>query len=273
MSKVMEEDGISEEKQFHRAGKPSYTVKLKEFEGPLDLLLYLIKNSEVNIYDISISEITGQYLSYLTLLISMDLDRISEFIEMAATLIYMKSRALLPVDVEYEEEEEDPKEELIAKLLEYQKYKIASNVLENLSEESSYIPRKIPEPLLFELNEDDENWKPLSIIELVGAFAEVLNRKSADKPNSSIEIEKLEFTVEEKMEYVQRLLSDKDHFSYFEVIREDMSKIELVCTFLAILELVKQGEIFIRQHKLFGDINIVQRKMLSSSLEGRENGR
>ncbi|MBQ2125890.1 MAG: segregation/condensation protein A, partial [Spirochaetales bacterium] len=103
----------------------AYTVKLKEleFEGPLDLLLFLVKKAEIDINDISISEITSQYLSYLSLLMDMDLDNISEFIEMAATLIYIKSRSLIPVEHDYEEDEQDPRDELIQRLLEYQKYK------------------------------------------------------------------------------------------------------------------------------------------------------
>lgn len=246
---------------FTRKTSENYTVRLKEFEGPLDLLLYLIKNSEVNIYDICIREITAQYLSYMSLLITIDLENISEFIEMAATLIYIKSKTLLPVDIEYDEDDEDdPREELISKLLEYQKYKIASGVLEERSGDNNFIPRKNQEPMLFDINDGDtENWKPLSIIELVSAFAEVLNKKS-EKPYE-YEIEKLECTVEEKIIHLQKMLRENESFNYFEVVNEDMSKIELVCIFLAILELVKLGNIMIRQHKIFGDIHIVRMKM------------
>jgi hypothetical protein len=108
----------------------AYTVKLKEleFEGPLDLLLFLVKKAEIDINDISISEITSQYLSYLSLLMDMDLDNISEFIEMAATLIYIKSRSLIPVEHDYEEDEQDPRDELIQRLLEYQKYNAALQI-------------------------------------------------------------------------------------------------------------------------------------------------
>lgn len=248
---------------FNRT-RANYMVKLKEFEGPLDLLLYLIKNSEVDIYDISISEITSQYLSYMSLLISMDLDNISEFIEMAANLIYIKSKALLPVEVNYEDDgHEALREDLIVKLLEYQKYKIASVTLEEMADDSHYIPRKNSELQLFPIEEDDDsNWKPLSIIDLVGAFADVLNKKSAEpKPSVGIQIETLECSVEDKIEFISELLSDKEYFSYFEIVNENMSKVELVCTFLAVLELVKQGEIMIRQHKIFGDINIVRKQV------------
>ncbi len=237
-----------------------YKVKVGDFEGPLDLLLYLIRNSEINIYDIQIAEITRQYLEYLSLLIDMDLDNISEFIEMAATLIYIKSRTLLPVDMDFDgDEEEDLKGDLIAKLLEYQKYKIASGVLEERTDEVDILYKKNNEPLLFDTSEDEDvNWKPLSIIDLVGAFAGVLNNKT-DK-SSDYEIEKMEYSVEDKIFYLKAILDENENFNYFDVVNSSMSKTELICTFLAILELVKQGFIMIRQHKIFGDIQIVHKK-------------
>ncbi len=254
------EDYKKDESLFNR-DKSSYLVKLKEFEGPLDLLLYLIKNAEVSIYDICISEITKQYLSYMSLLISLDLENVSDFIEMAASLIYIKSKTLLPVESEYDEDDDQtPRDDLIAKLLEYQKYKIASGVLEEMSDESNYIVRKNTEPMLFDMSDDeDENWQPLSIIELVSAFAEVLNKKS--KKPVELEIEKMDFTVEDKIILLQSMLKEKESFNYFDVIHEEMSKTELVCTFLAILELVKLGFMVIRQHKIFGDIHIVRKMM------------
>lgn len=245
--------------------KTGYTVKLKEFEGPLDLLLYLVRNSEVSIYDICISEITGQYLAYMSLLITLDLENVSDFIEMAATLIYIKSKTLLPVDSEFGvEEDESPREDLIAKLLEYQKYKIASGILEERSDDTNFIVRKNSDPILFNVDDDsDENWQPLSIIELVSAFAEVLDKKN--KKPVEYEIERMDFTVEEKIIFLQGMLKEHESFNYFAVVNEDMSKVELVCTFLAILELVKLGYMMIRQHKIFGDIHIVRKNMPSDA--------
>lgn len=235
-----------------------YEVKLKEFEGPLDLLLHLIKNSEINIYDISIAEITHQYLDYLSLLVAMDLDNIADFVEMASTLILIKSKTLLPVEIDYQEDKEDPREELISKLLEYQKFKIAAGMLEERTDEVNLIPKK-NQPVLFDIDDDeDSNWKPLSIIELVGAFANVLNK--SEKIEKKIEVERLEFTVEEKIDYIFKLLEDNENFNYSEIINENMPRMELVCTFLAILEVVKKGGIYVRQHKVFGDIYIVKRK-------------
>lgn len=239
----------------------AYTVKLKEleFEGPLDLLLFLVKKAEIDINDISISEITSQYLSYLSLLMDMDLDNISEFIEMAATLIYIKSRSLIPVEHDYEEDEQDPRDELIQRLLEYQKYKIASGVLENCSDESLYIPRKGAGTSLFPIEKQEKELETLSVLDLVNAFALILKRKSEIPRKNSYEIEKLECTVEEKINFVRSMLVDKDDFRYFEIINENMSKVEIACCFLAILELVKQGEAVIQQHKIFGDIFVVKK--------------
>ena len=239
----------------------AYTVKLKEleFEGPLDLLLFLVKKAEIDINDISISEITSQYLSYLSLLMDMDLDNISEFIEMAATLIYIKSRSLIPVEHDYEEDEQDPRDELIQRLLEYQKYKIASGVLEGCSEESLYIHRKGAGINLFPVEKKEKELEMLSVLDLMSAFAEVLKRKSAMPKKTSYEIEKLECTVEEKINFVRSMLVDRKDFRYFEIVNENMSKVEIACCFLAILELVKQGEALVQQNAIFGDIFVVKK--------------
>ena len=246
----------------------AYTVKLKEleFEGPLDLLLFLVKKAEIDINAVSIAEITSQYLSYLSLIINMDLDNISEFIEMAATLIYIKSRSLLPTENEYEEDDQDPREELIQRLLEYQKYKIASGVLESYGDDNLYIPRKDAGPKLladetnsFSVKKTEKELETLSVLDLVSAFAEIMRRKSSVAKKNSYEIEKLEYTVEEKIDFVRSVLSGKNTFRYFEIINEDMSKVEIACCFLAVLELVKQGEAVIRQDALFGDIFVVKK--------------
>jgi len=243
--------------------KDKYSIKLPDFEGPLDLLLYLVRNSEINIYDIPIAEITGQYLEYLSLLIELDLDNISEFVEMAATLVLIKSKTMLPIELEFEGEREDPREELVAKLLEYQKYKIAAGILDaRMSEDIEFDRKNISEPVLFNLDKDsDKNWKPLTVIDLISAFAKVLNNKESEK---HFEITMFDFSVEEKIDFVVKLLTGRESFNYFEIIRENMSKIELICTFLALLELVKQGFISIKQHVIFGDIHIVKRDVVAN---------
>ena len=238
--------------------KNKYNIKLPDFEGPLDLLLYLVKNAEINIYDIPIADITHQYLEYLSLLIELDLDNISEFVEMAATLVLIKSKTMLPVELEFDGDEQDPRDELVAKILEYQKYKIAAGILDaRMNDEVEFERKNTSEPVLFNLDNDTEkNWKPLTVIDLISAFAKVLNNNESE---NHFEVTMFDFSVEEKIDFIVSLLSNKESFNYFEVIRENMSKIELICTFLALLELVKQGFILIKQHIIFGDIHIVRR--------------
>lgn len=234
-----------------------YSVHLNQFAGPLDLLLHLIKTSEINIYDIPIAEITKQYLEYLSLLVELDLGNLSEFVETAATLILIKSKMMLPVEVDYFDEDEDPREGLVERLLEYQKYKIAAGLLEIREEENVPIIERIVGNQLFETEENEpENWKKLSVLDLLGAFATIVNNRSKDE---SFKITRYDFTVEEKVNLINEILQESEHFNYFEIISESMSKIELVCSFLAILELVKLERIFVRQHIIFGDIEIVRR--------------
>lgn len=239
-----------------------YNVKIDNFEGPLDLLLHLVKTSEISIYDIKISEITQQYLKYLSFLIAINLDGISEFVDFATMLVLLKSRAMLPIEVNVEEDtEEEPRKELINKLLEYQKYKMAANLLEVMSEETLPLIKRQPDvPALFELNNsEDLNWKQLSILDLIGAFAEILN-KSNHLNNKEMEVVIYTFTVEDKIKEILNILESKDNFNYFSLLRDDMTKIEIICTFLALLELVKKGIISVRQHKIFGDIHIFKKQ-------------
>lgn len=250
----MEETTLFEQNKIEK-----YHVKTKEFDGPLDVLLHCVKTSQINIYDICISDITSKYLEYLNQLITMDLDNISEFVEMAATLVYIKSKTMLPVEVNYDEDEEDPRQMLIEKLLEYQKYKIAAQKLEDVDDDVVPIIRKRDEVMLFKPEDEpnESNWKDLSVMDLITAFAKVLNTKSANE--HEMQIGKLEYSVEDKIDRIFELLQDVDSFNFFEFIDDSMCKLEIICSFLALLELVKQGAISLRQHKIFGDIQIVKR--------------
>lgn len=235
-----------------------YQVHVGEFDGPLDLLLQMVKSSEINIYDISISDITAKYLEYLRTLITIDPDNISEFVEMAATLVYIKSKMMMPVEVVYEEDEEDPREKLIERLLEYQKYKIAAKQFEDADEDIVPIVRRKDDLMLFNVSEDkDSNWKDLSVLDLITAFAQVLNAKS--KEEHRMQIGKMEYSVEDKINVIFARLETADRFNFFEFIDSSMPKQEVICAFLALLELVKQGAISLRQHVIFGDIQIFRR--------------
>lgn len=239
-------------------------VKLEVFEGPLDLLLHLLDKNKVNIYDIPIVEITKQYMEYLEEMKRRDLNILSEFLVMAATLIDIKSRMLLPATGEEEEEEEDPRNELVQQLLEYKMYKCMAYELKDLQIDAGRYMFKEPtipaEVLAYE--------EPINMEELVAdvtlaqlneIFKSIM-KKQVDKidPIRSKygKIEKEEVSVEEKMSYLEDYATQHRHFSFRNLLEAQSSKVEIIVTFLAILELMKVGKIFISQEKLFDDIKI-----------------
>ncbi len=241
--------------------REQYSIKLPEFEGPLDLLLHLVKSYEVDIYSIPIAEITGQYLEYLEMLIDLDIDNISDFIDIASTLILIKSRTMLPVDkAEFDEDSDLLKKGLIEKILEYQQYKLTANDLDKKFLEDEIIYKKERTQYLFEDRDlEDSKWLNLSVIDLINAFAKILNNK---KESRAINLKPYEYTVEEKIEFLRNFFQDRDSFNFFDIVNVEMEKLELICTFLAILELVKQGFIVIKQHSIFGEICVFKVSLL-----------
>ncbi len=240
------------------------TVKLQVFEGPLDLLLYLLDKNKVNIYDIPIVEITAQYMEYIAEMKRQDLDVLSEFLVMAATLIDIKSKMLLPRDPDDEEEETDPRAELVQQLLEYKMYKCMAYELKDRQVDAQRVMFKrptIPEEVL-------EYQEPLNVEELVSdvtlaklneIFKSIM-RKQQDKidPLRSKfgKIEKEEVSLEEKTEYLENYATTHKHFSFRSLLEAQSSKVEVIVTFLAILELMKMGKILISQEHIFDDIQI-----------------
>ncbi len=240
------------------------TVKLQVFEGPLDLLLYLLDKNKVNIYDIPIVEITAQYMEYIAEMKRQDLDVLSEFLVMAATLIDIKSKMLLPRDPDDEEEEADPRAELVQQLLEYKMYKCMAYELKDRQVDAQRVMFKkptIPEEVL-------EYQEPLNVEELVSdvtlaklneIFKSIM-RKQQDKidPLRSKfgKIEKEEVSLEEKTEYLENYATTHKHFSFRSLLEAQSSKVEVIVTFLAILELMKTGKILISQEHIFDDIQI-----------------
>ena len=231
------------------ARRDSYRVRLEVFEGPLDLLLYLIKKDEIDIYDIPIAHITEQYLDYLRLMEQLDIAIAGDFLVMASTLIYIKSKLLLPPTPKVEGEEdlnEDPRTELVERLLEYQKYKSAANMLYSRGEiESACYTRGALET--------DENNPEIStnLFDLLRVFREILKRAESA---IEIEIQRDEMTIAEKLQQIDALLAESGEInvrSFFEMAR---SKRELILTFLAFLELVKEMKITLIQRELFGEI-------------------
>ena len=231
------------------------TVKLQVFEGPLDLLLYLLDKNKVNIYDIPIVEITAQYMEYIAEMKRQDLDVLSEFLVMAATLIDIKSKMLLPRDPDDEEEETDPRAELVQQLLEYKMYKCMAYELKDRQVDAQRVMFKkptIPEEVL-------EYQEPLNVEELVSDITlaklneifKSIMRKQQDKidPLRSKfgKIEKEEVSLEEKTEYLENYATTHKHFSFRSLLEAQSSKVEVIVTFLAILELMKTGKILISQ--------------------------
>ena len=240
------------------------TVKLQVFEGPLDLLLHLIDKNKVDIYDIPIVEITEQYLEYIRQMETEDMNVMSEFLVMAATLLDIKCRMLLPKEVNEEGEEEDPRAELVEKLLEYKMYKYMSYELKDRQMDAGRNLFKKPT-----LPKEIEDYKPpVDYEELLGEvtlsglhtiFKEMM-RKQVDRvdPIRSQygKIEKDEINMEEKSAYIEDYIREHKKLSFRELLQKQNSKMEMIVTFLVILELMKIGRIHIVQENIFDDILI-----------------
>ncbi|MBU2541547.1 MAG: segregation/condensation protein A [Candidatus Omnitrophica bacterium] len=230
----------------------SYKIKLDIFEGPLDLLLYLIKRNDLNIYDIPIAKVTEQYIQYLELMRLLDLGIASEFLVMAATLIEIKSKMLLPRDPEQEEDiEEDPRQELIQRLLEYQKYKEAAEDLRKREQIYKDVFSRNSDSS--EEKQDGEVFFEASLFDLISAFSKALK----DVPKEVFyEIVKDEFTVEEKIHDILRMLLNAPLVYLNDIFSKAKNKLEIVANFLAILELIRLQEIVVQQKNVFGEIAI-----------------
>lgn len=230
----------------------SYKVKLEVFEGPLDLLLYLIKKEEINVHDIPITRITEQYLEYLNLMQLLDLDIAGEFLVMAATLMQIKSKMLLPPEEQpQEEEEEDPRAELVKRLLEYKKFKEAASNLAQLESERGNLFTRQPQTL--ELDAGDSPFFEASLFDLISAFSKVLKELPRETFHQII---KDEFTVAEKVHEIFHLLVQESVIYFSQLFRKAKHKIEAITIFLALLELIRLKEVVIRQSALFGDIEV-----------------
>jgi segregation and condensation protein A len=231
------------------ARRDSYRVKLEIFEGPLDLLLYLIKKDEIDIYDIPIARITEQYLGYLELMQELDISVAGDFLVMASTLIYIKSKMLLPPEPKVDGEEdlsEDPRAELIERLLEYQKFKSASQMLYSRGEIESACYTRGP------LEIDSSNPEvSTTLFDLLRVFREVLKRAEAQ---IEMEIARDEMTIAEKLAQIHAMLEERERINVIELFEMSRSKRELIITFLALLELVKEWKIYLTQDEPFGDI-------------------
>ncbi len=239
-------------------------VKLKAFEGPLDLLLHLIEKNKVDIYDIPIAEITDQYMAYISRLDMEDLDLASEFLVMAATLLDIKSRMLLPAEEEEAEEGEDPREELTRRLLEYKMFKEISLTLQERQQDAGHVfyrEEDIPEEVAgYRQPVDlDRLLEGISLIRLNEIFQAVMKRQEdkIDPVRSRFgRIEKEPVKVEDKILEVLALCRERQAFFFDALFPERPDRYEIVVAFLAVLELMKVGAVRLTQEKLFGDILI-----------------
>lgn len=237
-----------------------YLLKLENFEGPFELLFHLLEKDKINIYDIPIVKITEQYIEYIEAAKSMDLELASEFMVMAATLLNIKSKMLLPKSPLKKEDEEDPREELVQKLIEYKIYKEIAKYFEQAElDANKNFARSKKDNIKYK-----DNVKivlDVSIDKLVDAFKNVLKRKELNEKLKNTDsfihqISREEFTIEDKMQYIKDNVSRKSEIIFYSLFDEDYTRAEIVTTFLALLELIKLKIIIVVQKDVFSDIFI-----------------
>ncbi len=236
------------------------SVKLQAFEGPLDLLLHLIDKAEVDIYDIPIAEITDQYLQYLQMMEIHDLESSSEFLVMAATLLEIKSKMLLPKPRKEESGMEaiDPRAELVQKLLEYKKYKEITSELKDKLCIYEKVFYKTPDPIEDYIT-DAASISNVSLDALVISFKNILLKQQSKKRSSYREIYREVVTVEDKMQLIGKLLINKPSFFFDDLFMNCFNRYEVIVTFMAVLELIKRKSIFVEQDRSFTRILIKRR--------------
>ncbi len=240
-------------------------IKLDSFEGPMDLLYSLIIKNKIDIYDIPVAIITDQYLQYVDAMERANMDNISEFIVMAATLIEIKSKMLLPKETDENNEEIDPRDELVKRLIEYKKFKALANDFNDKQKKSGFsYYKKEDRDIISKVRKDvpkeiSDILKGADMEMLFSAFREVLRRQEVktDKIRSGFNsVKREEFTIDGKIEHIKNMLILYGRINFFEIFSDNSGKNEIVVTFLAMLELIKTKVIVIEQSELFGDIII-----------------
>ena len=236
-----------------------YKVQFEVFEGPLDLLLYLIKKEEVDIYQVNLTKLATQFIEYIDLMRAFDLEVAGEFLVMASTLMYIKSRELLPADqqvvVEGDEEEgEDPRWELIRQLVEYKKFKDAAAQLQTLEARQEHIFPRLPGKIEF-VNADAPVKPEVGIFDLLNAVNSVLKRFQ-EKTAGTREIYEDKWTVSEKIEFVLKTITERGSVKFSELFETAANRAEVVCTFLALLELIRLKQLVCIQPEPFAEIEI-----------------
>ena len=226
--------------------------RLDHFEGPLDLLLFLIRKNEINIYEIPVAEITEQYLEFLKYATGIDLEGLSDFYLMASTLLYIKSRMLLPVEVDLEDELEDPRQELVQRLIEYERIRKLTDLMAEKEAQADWIVERKQAQAVLPFPDEGELWEKVDTWDLLKSFSKVMKGLGGERVISLWE----EVSINEKITLIHEYLEDRESFFFDDIIVNPGSLMEVVSAFLAVLELVKMGEIDVFQNRLFGDIRI-----------------
>lgn len=234
-----------------------YTIKLQEFEGPLDLLLFFIKRDELDIYNINISRITREFLEYIHYMESLDLEVAGEFLVMAAELMQIKVKTLLPPEPG-EDEEQDPRANLIKRLIEYKRFKeVAADLAVKEAEQRKVFYRGYHEadPKVMAEDEDENLLRDVSLFDLIASFKFAVERM----PKKFVhEIMKLNVTIDEQIEYIIDYFSRRSEATFYELVKDMHEKIRVVVTFIALLELIRAKKIIVRQAEPFAEVSIVR---------------
>ena len=243
--------------------REQYTIKIENFEGPFDLLFHLIEKNKIDIYDIPIAIITEQYLDYLQSMQEMDLEIASEFLIMAATLLHIKSRMLLPKhkDTDNIEGEIDPREELIARLLEYKRYKDFTIELKEREKLGNLVYYKLPEVLDFQ-EKHNTQLIGLCVEDLTNAFKRILEKGSKEKQSEPVDfsgiLNREKVSVAKKVRDIVKILKDKNKISFNDLFKPKSERVEKIAVFLAVLELIRLRKITVMQTSNFSEIMIIR---------------
>lgn len=234
-----------------------YTIKLTDFEGPLDLLLFFIKRDELDIYDIPISKITKEFLDYVHFIESLDLEVAGEFLVMAAELMQIKVRLLLPPEPG-EDEEEDPRASLVKRLVEYKRFKEMAGELSALEDEQKKVHARgyrESDPKIMTESDDEHLLRDVSLFDLIASFKFAMDRM----PKKFVhEVIKLNITVDEQIAFLKDLFSHRSEVTFAELMATMEDKIRIIVTFLALLDLIRTKHIIVRQNQPFGDLSIMR---------------
>lgn len=233
---------------------PKY--RLSRFEGPLDLLLFLIRKNEVSIYDISVTEITMQYLTHLKNSPKINLDEISEFYLMATTLLNIKSKMLLPIDIDLGDELEDPRQELVERLIEYEKFRKLTCLLSDKEISLDEIARKKGPRVIHLPAVEKDTWEKVDAWDLLKTFDRLMKSLGGESTTSIWE----EVSINEKITLINEFLETKDSFDFYDICSAAGSLMDIISAFLAVLELTKMGMIKLSQNELFGSVRITASK-------------